>query len=147
MDMDSRRLRKLSGDLGRIAEEIAAAADQARAQPVTADIIRAILRARRARYDFLENGLLGEPAWDMLLDLLAARLEARSVSVSSLCTAAAVPATTALRCITTLTEMGYIVRRPDPKDRRRVLLELSDEAASRVSAALTAAKSALAPAI
>ena len=42
----------------------------------------------------------------MLLDLLAARLERERVSVSSLCIAAAVPPTTALRWIRTLTDKG-----------------------------------------
>jgi len=37
---------------------------------------------------------LADPAWDMLLDLTAARAESRAVSVSSLCIAAGVPTTT-----------------------------------------------------
>src|SRR3546814_1843272 len=43
-----------------------------------------------------------DPAWDMLLDLyLAAERNTRPVSISSLCIASAVPATTALRWIKT----------------------------------------------
>ncbi len=49
------------------------------------------------------------------------------MSVSSLCIAAAVPPTTALRWITAMTESGMLVRRQDPDDARRVFIELSNE--------------------
>ena len=65
----------------------------------------------------------------MMLDLMAARLEGRQVAVSSLCIAAAVPATTALRWIKSLTEEGLFRRVQDPRDGRRVFIELSNEAA------------------
>ena len=45
--------------------------------------------------------------------------------VSSLCIAAAVPATTALRWIKTLTDNGLLVRRTDPHDGRRVFVEMA----------------------
>jgi hypothetical protein len=57
--------------------------------------IRAVIRARRLRNQFFADELFADPAWDMLLDLFAAGLEKRRVSVSSLCIAAAVPPTTA----------------------------------------------------
>jgi DNA-binding MarR family transcriptional regulator len=60
---------------------------------------------------------------------MAARLEGRTVAVSSLCIAAAVPPTTALRWIRTMTERGLFVRHSDPRDGRRVFIDLSDEAA------------------
>jgi DNA-binding MarR family transcriptional regulator len=47
------------------------------------------------------------------------------VPVSSLCIAAAVPATTALRWIKTMTDVGLFKRRADPHDGRRVFVELS----------------------
>ena len=58
----------------------------------------------------------------MLLDLYAAELEGAQVSVSSLCIAAAVAPTTALRWIGRMTEAGLFVRQPDPFDRRRAFL-------------------------
>ncbi len=64
----------------------------------------------------------------MLLDLYAARLDRTRVSVSSLCIAAAVPATTALRWIKTLTETGLFERKADQHDARRIFVQLSDEA-------------------
>ena len=76
----------------------------------------------------------------MLLDLMAARLERRQVAVSSLCIAAAVPPTTALRWIKTLTEAGLFVRVADPQDGRRVYVELSDAAAANFQAYLGAVR-------
>ncbi|MHA6768751.1 winged helix DNA-binding protein [Sphingobium ummariense] len=91
--------------------------------------VRDLLRARRMRADFLPGDLFADPAWDMMLDLLAARLEHERVSVSSLCIAAAVPPTTALRWIRTLTEQGLVERQNDPRDGRRVFISLTEEAA------------------
>ncbi|TPG48283.1 hypothetical protein [Sphingomonas glacialis] len=59
--------------------------------------IRQAIRARRLRDQHFGGGLFEDPAWDMLLDLFAAELERAQVSVSSLCIAAAVAPTTALR--------------------------------------------------
>jgi len=92
--------------------------------------IREVIRARRLRDELFGPDLFADPAWDILLDLTAARLEGRSVAVSSLCIAAAVPATTALRWIKQLTVAGLLRRVSDPVDRRRVFIELTDHAAA-----------------
>jgi hypothetical protein len=98
-----------------------------------AGAIRDIIRARRLREDLFGVGLFADPAWDILLDLMAARIEGRSVAVSSLCIAAAVPATTALRWIKQLTETGLLRRVADPDDGRRVFIELTDQAATAMA--------------
>lgn len=95
-----------------------------------ASAIRDMIRARRLREELFGSGLFADPAWDILLDLSAARIEGRSVAVSSLCIAAAVPATTALRWIKQLTEAGLLRRVADPDDGRRVFIELTDRAAT-----------------
>ncbi len=92
--------------------------------------IRALLRARRLREQYLPPDLFADPAWDMILDLMAARLAGKRVSVSSLCIAASVPPTTALRWIRQLTERGVFSRIDDPADGRRVFIELTDDAAA-----------------
>jgi DNA-binding MarR family transcriptional regulator len=69
-----------------------------------------------------------------LLDLYAANLEGKSVSVSSLCIAAAVPPTTALRWIATMTEHGALLRTQDPNDARRVFIGLSEDSEARLTA-------------
>lgn len=105
----------------------------ATAPAVSREEVRALLQARRLRDRYLPPDLFADPAWDMILDLMAARLAGSRVSVSSLCIAAAVPATTALRWIAQLTERGIFVRSKDPADARRVFIALSDEAADSVA--------------
>lgn len=90
--------------------------------------VRQVIRQRRLRDELFDSELFADPAWDMLLDLYAARLDRSRVSVSSLCIAAAVPATTALRWIKTLTETGLFERKADQHDARRIFVQLSDEA-------------------
>ncbi|MBJ7440877.1 MAG: MarR family transcriptional regulator [Sphingopyxis sp.] len=93
-----------------------------------AKAVRRMLRQRRMREQYFPVDLFADPAWDMLLDLYAARLERQSVSVSSLCIAAAVPATTALRWIKTMTDAGLFVRDADPHDGRRIFIVLAEGA-------------------
>ena len=93
-----------------------------------AKAVRRLLRQRRIREQYFPADLFADPAWDMLLDLYASRLERQPVSVSSLCIAAAVPATTALRWIKTMTDSGLFLREADPDDGRRIFIALSDGA-------------------
>ncbi len=109
---------------------------------VTAGDVRAIIRLRRMRDRYFRSDLFADPAWDMLLDLMAARLERIRVAVSSLCIAAAVPPTTALRWIKTMSDNGMFVRVADPEDGRRVFIDLSDGAAAAMTAYLNATKAA-----
>lgn len=89
--------------------------------------VRCVLRARRARPFFMNGDLFAEPAWDMLLELFALKLEQRRISVTSLCAASGTPATTALRWVAKLEAENLIVRAPDPHDRRRIFVELSTD--------------------
>ncbi|PTD26138.1 hypothetical protein [Sphingomonas fennica] len=112
---------------------------------VDAAYVRAIIRGRRLRDNYFPAELFADPAWDMLLDLMAARLEGSDVAVSSLCIAAAVPPTTALRWIKTLTDSGLFVRIADPHDGRRVFITLSDAAAAGMLNYLAAARRIASP--
>lgn len=85
-------------------------------------------RERRLREEFAPVDLFAEPAWDMLLDLYIAHYRKINVGVSSLCIAACVPGTTALRWITTMQEAGLFERSFDPRDRRRIFISLSERA-------------------
>jgi DNA-binding MarR family transcriptional regulator len=91
----------------------------------TARKVQRLLRARRTRGRFFDSKLFADPAWDILLELYAAKLTDRRLSVTAVCGGADVPATTALRWIRTLECFGHIERRNDPMDGRRVFLELS----------------------
>jgi hypothetical protein len=106
----------------------------ARGDQLTAEQVRIVIRARRLRETIFDGELFADPAWDMMLDLMAARLEKREVAVSSLCIAAAVPPTTALRWIKSLSDSGVFIRRIHPEDGRRVYIELSDAAAEGMEA-------------
>ena len=92
-------------------------------------LVRTIIRQRQARAKFFDAGLFADPAWDMLLDLTAARAEHSRVSVTSLCIASGVPPTTALRWIGQMTCCGLLERVEDEADRRRAFIALSDAAA------------------
>lgn len=100
---------------------------------IDAEQVRAVLRARRLRDQILSPDIFADPAWDILLDLMASHLEGVRVSVSSLCIAAAVPPTTALRWIRQLTESGLLVRHADPADGRRIFIALSSEGVEAVT--------------
>lgn len=140
-DRNAERLRQLSDEVSRIASTLARLstgpaavppaireAAVADAPPVSADVVRSVIRARRLRARFFHEELFADPAWDMLLDLLQAEIAHLRVPVSSLCIAAAVPATTALRWLKTMVSQGLFVRRADPHDGRRVFVELAPEA-------------------
>lgn len=94
--------------------------------------VRRMMRARQSRTSFFPAELFADPAWDMLLDLTLARLTGKQVSVSSLCLAAGVPATTALRRLDDLCDAGVTMRRPDARDGRRKFVELTEEGARRM---------------
>lgn len=108
--------------------EMGAFAGYAAAEGASAPV-RRVLRQRRMREQFFPADLFADPAWDMLLDLYAAQLEGQPVAVSSLCIAAAVPATTALRWIKTMTDTGLFERHADPRDGRRIFIGLAPSAA------------------
>lgn len=161
-DTETERLRRLNEEVARIAatlaeltriavpgpapERVRAKATGFRAEgtddapDVSAVDVRAAIRARRLRSQFFAEALFADPAWDMLLDLYAAHLDGVQVSVSSLCIAAAVPPTTALRWISTLHDAGLFERRADPSDRRRAYIALSDTGLSAMRDFLAATR-------
>jgi hypothetical protein len=95
------RLKQLSEEVSRIARTLAAlSGEQPRAEIRTVPLadrrqnytaapaptgevamIRAMIRGRRLRDQFFDESLFADPAWDMMLDLMAARIEQRQVAV------------------------------------------------------------------
>lgn len=96
--------------------------------------LKSIVKRRRLRHQFISAELFADPAWDMILDLTIARFNEAPVAVSSLCIAANVPATTALRWISRLLDDGVVYRTMDPDDRRRSFICLSDQMYSKMIA-------------
>ncbi len=111
---------------------------------VRAQEVRRLIAIRQKRGVFFGQfggeALFEDPAWEMLLDLYAAELEGTRVSVSSLCIAAGVAPTTALRWITKMTEMALFVRHPDPVDRRRAFMALSPRASEAMRGYMVAVR-------
>jgi DNA-binding MarR family transcriptional regulator len=160
-DTEVVRLRRLNEEVARIADALARLTrgeegersngvrdpgsdyrgpDNGQRADATPQEIRAVIRSRRLRAQFFAEELFADPAWDMLLDLYAADLEQRRVSVSSLCIAAAVPPTTALRWIGTLHEEALFERQADPSDRRRAYIALSEKGIEGMRSYIAAVK-------
>jgi hypothetical protein len=138
-DGTAKTINALSAEASRIADALArlAAVERADApqqRPIDAAFVRRLIRVRRDRDRYLPAEIFADPAWDMLLDLMAAQLDQREVPVSSLCIAAAVPTTTALRWIRSLSEAGLFERRMDPADARRTYIRLSPDASAAMMA-------------
>lgn len=129
-------LAALSKEAAQIARTLELLADNDCRAPklvvVDALFIKRMIKLRQERTRHFPAEMFADPAWDMMLDLAAARLDGRSVSASSLCIAAQVPATTALRWIRLMTEAGIFQRSYDPNDRRRIWISLSEPAYEKV---------------
>lgn len=102
---------------------------------VTLDIYALAKKAyeqRRARDGLIDADLLGETAWDILLDLVIAHGDNRLLSVTSVCIGSASQATTALRWINILEERGLVYRVPDATDRRRSWVKITPKGLDRM---------------
>lgn len=129
-------LEAIAGELAGIAESLSAAARPPSQAELDAERVRAIIRARRHRDGLFPLRLFSDPAWDILLELFACRLEQRPISVSQVCSAAAAPATTALRWTVELESHGLVCRRADPADGRRYFVELTEKGGRQMQLAL-----------
>jgi hypothetical protein len=108
--------------------------DQVGSLPVLVRLEIELLRMRRR----LIGDEQGDPVWAMVLELCAAQLENRELSVTSLCLASGLPVTTALRRLDELEHDGRICRNPDKSDRRRVFVALDAAFHERVIAQIVA---------
>jgi len=136
----SERLRQLSDEVSRIAATLVrlSSGPQQDSEPTidlggnapmpSASVVKEVIKARRLRDRYFDQELFADPAWDILLELLHAEAAQYRVAISSLCIAAHVPATTALRYIASMTDSGLLRRRPDPSDGRRMFIELTPRA-------------------
>jgi len=90
-----------------------------------------LLSWRRRREQMFGAHMFSEPVWDMMLDLLVHHEQGRLVNVTSLCVASMASFSTALRWIQAMEKEGFVVREPDPHDRRQILVRPTPEFISR----------------
>jgi DNA-binding MarR family transcriptional regulator len=97
------------------------------------------LSVRRARgLRDLRRKLLGAdcfsgPAWDVLLYMFESHVLQRRDTIGNICDGIEIPATTALRWINRLAELGLITIRDDHLDNRRRFAQLSVAGADRMT--------------
>ena len=78
----------------------------------------------------LACALFRDPAYDLLLDLVASEEEGRTVYATDCAVAARVPVSTILRYVSLLEAEGLIDREPDTLDGRRIIVRLTERARS-----------------
>ena len=77
---------------------------------------------------------LGEPAWDMLIDLFIQHCEEKKISTGDLCVSSPLPLSTALRLVQRMCDDGLIHKTADDTDGRRQFVELNPDLAWRLLA-------------
>ena len=138
------RLRQLSDEMGRIAATLArlsSTPDESGpsalrlveppkdAPPLSVDVVRSVIRARRLRARYFSEELFADPAWDMLLDLLQAEL-AQHASRSARC-ASPPPCPPRRRCAGQVDDRQRYVRRAPIPMTAALFVELPPAQASR----------------
>jgi hypothetical protein len=97
------------------------------AEPETVNFARRLLAARRIRHCRMQDISLGDPSWDMLIDLFVATETGCKLSVMSLTLATPAPRSTAVLAINRLVQEGHLIRSADPDDGRRFYIRFSPD--------------------
>lgn len=99
-------------------------------------IAKLLVGMRRFRETTFEvEGLFGDPAWDILLEIFIAENIGKRLSVTGACIGAAAP-TTGLRWLRRLETEGLVMREHDGQDRRRIYVRLTARGASLMNRTL-----------
>ena len=104
-----------------------------------AQVAMRLRRQSMQRTRHIPKEFLGEPYWEMLLELFIQFAGGARVSTKSLCISSGVPDTTALRMIEHLETARLIERMVSPVDRRVTLVNLTRQGVVAVGRALTEA--------
>jgi CheY-like chemotaxis protein/DNA-binding MarR family transcriptional regulator len=104
----------------------------ARPEDTSLRTLKLLQKLQEARSSIFGEAVMPEPAWEMLAELMRARLAGQHLSVTSLALSSKSPMTTALRRIEDLIQGGLAARMPDPADRRRTYVELTAEGMARM---------------
>jgi CheY-like chemotaxis protein/DNA-binding MarR family transcriptional regulator len=122
--------RTIEQDSGR--REGGSTAPPPRAEDSSLRTLKLLQKLQEARSSIFGEAVMPEPAWEMLAELMRARLASQHLSVTSLALSSKSPMTTALRRIEDLIQGGLAARVPDPADRRRTYVELTPEGMARM---------------
>ncbi len=87
--------------------------------------IARLVQYRELRRQQFPDDLFGDPAWDILLDLMRGEVVGYRCYTSGLALEARVPPTTAARYIDSLVDCGLASRYEDPEDRRRAMVAIT----------------------
>ena len=102
-----------------------------------------MLAVRRRRSKAFKRVRLGEPSWDMILDLYIADREGRRIDVSGLCLASGIAPTTALRYVDLLVGEELIAKSSDALDGRRWFVAMTNALRTATDEWLDQAEAAL----
>jgi CheY-like chemotaxis protein/DNA-binding MarR family transcriptional regulator len=122
--------RTIEQDAGR--REGTATSPAPRPEDASLRTLKLLQKLQEARSTIFGEAVMPEPAWEMLAELMRARLAGQRLSVTSLALSSRSPMTTALRRIEDLINGGLAARVPDPSDRRRTYVELTGEGMARM---------------
>jgi DNA-binding MarR family transcriptional regulator len=93
---------------------------------------RAVFFERKRRSQYFSPVMFGEAGWDLLLALYIADFAGTQQTIGNLVSSIGEPPTSALRWVDYLEKERLISRRPSPRDRRAVIVEITDKARSKL---------------
>ena len=128
IDLDHLHLWKLLQTLRALEEQVAQRLTEGDGRRSCNDEIK----FRERRNALFPTGYFTDPAWDILLDLYTAHCAGRAISTTGLGLAGGVPQTTMLRHLNQLVDDGFAIRVNDPRDLRRVFVELTATGVQRM---------------
>lgn len=130
---DLSRLTQLLAGVARETEGGTDPLDQAPAHPDPRTFFSQLLTLRRTRDTFFNDDLFGEPAWDIMLALMIARIDKREMRISELAEVTHSPGSVTLEHVKALARAHLIERYDDGDDTDDFHISLSSEAARRLA--------------
>ena len=103
------------------------------AQPRLIDQLSLSIQLRRMRKSHFGTAQMSGAIWDMMLDLMLANANGRTLSASDLATGAGVPLSSGLRMIAAIEGAGLAKRTIDERDRRRTIVRLTEAGAEKMA--------------
>jgi DNA-binding MarR family transcriptional regulator len=100
---------------------------------ITEDHVQSLLSVRRGREDLFGRHLFSDPAWDIILELYAAKLANRRMSSSEVAQAIGAPKSVIARWLTALADAGVVMSDGDQDEMEELAFRLTDEGAAKLA--------------